>query len=245
MEIEDSSSSPLVALDASRTFVPAAPVSASRVEQHKLERPYWIRGQYLEDGIGDVSSQSFSDAISNAIGHLGALASSAREVWGPRRGPPPSSVVCFHEGDPGDRSDCHEFAAAAAAAGGPPLLPAAHQVETAAVHSGWSGASHLLLFDKSKAPFLFPFLENNFSFGLPPGEARWRGRWLVKPTRDPAARPAAAAAAAAAAAGGAAAAAGTAAAAAALCSANEKRSKKEKKKKGKERKERMNERKDF
>ena len=166
----------LVQLDTSRTFLHSEPVSASRIQRHSVEEPYAIRGQYLEDGIGDVSSPTFSDAISSAIGHLGAIVSSMREIWGPKSTTESESFVCFHAGDREDRSDCHDLSSFSS-------LPPHYEAEVEAFHSGWSGSSRLLQFDRSKSPFISPFLEDDYAVGLPEAETRWKGRWRVKPTR--------------------------------------------------------------
>ncbi|CDJ47282.1 hypothetical protein, conserved [Eimeria brunetti] len=165
-----------VQLDTSRTYLHAEPLASSRVQRHSVEEPYAIRGQYLEDGVGDVASPSLSDAISTAIGHLGAVVSSTREIWDSSGPAPADSFLCFHEGDPEDRSDCHDLAAFSS-------LPRQYEAEVVPYHSGWRGSSRLLLFDSSRAPFLSPYLEADYAVGLPEAETRWKGRWLVKPTQ--------------------------------------------------------------
>ncbi|KAL8452486.1 hypothetical protein Emed_001343 [Eimeria media] len=162
---------PLVPLDATRTFLHAEPLTAARAQRHRLDQPYVNRGVYLEDGIGDVSAQSLADAISNAIGHLGAL-TSARGIWAPQGPPPAESFVCFYTRDPRDRRDCHDLRNFSS-------LPSKYEAEVVSYHSGWRGGSHFLTFDKSRAPFLSPFLERDYSVGLPEADTRWRGRWRV------------------------------------------------------------------
>ncbi|OEH75181.1 DNA replication licensing [Cyclospora cayetanensis] len=157
-------------VDSSMTFLPLGVRSSSaRVLHHRMNRPYINRGQYIEDGIGDVSAQSLSDAISNAIGHLGALTGGTRDIWGsPGLGtgkkktalwqggfPSSSSFVCFYTGESRSRKDCHDLAVFSS-------LPQKYTAEVAAYHSGWNGSSHLLLFNKSRAPFVSPYLEENY-----------------------------------------------------------------------------------
>ncbi|PHJ20200.1 transmembrane protein [Cystoisospora suis] len=61
-------------------------------------------------------------------------------------------------------------------------LPANLKASTEAVPRGWVSTSHLLTFDKSKAPFAYPFLERTYSRGLPlDAQARWTGLWEVAP----------------------------------------------------------------
>ncbi|XP_026190095.1 uncharacterized protein LOC34624502 [Cyclospora cayetanensis] len=165
-------------VDSSMTFLPLGVRSSSaRVLHHRMNRPYINRGQYIEDGVGDVSAQSLSDAISNAIGHLGALTGGTRDIWGSPGFPSSSSLVCFYTGESRSRKDCHDLAVFSS-------LPQKYTAEVAAYHSGWNGSSHLLLFNKSRAPFVSPYLEENYGYGLPDVETRWRGRWEVKATSE-------------------------------------------------------------
>ncbi|KAL8273998.1 hypothetical protein Esti_002087 [Eimeria stiedai] len=162
---------PLVPLDISRTFLHLEPLTAARAQEHRFDQPYVNRGVYLEDGIGDVSAQSLANAISNAIGHLGAL-TSGRGIWATQAPPTAEGFVCFYTQDPRDRKDCHDLRNFSS-------LPSKYEAEVVSYHSGWRGGSHFLTFDKSRAPFLFPFLERDYSVGLPDAETRWRGRWRV------------------------------------------------------------------
>lgn len=163
---------PLVPLDTSRTFLHLEPLTTARAQKHKLDQPYVNRGHYLEDGIGDVSAHSLSDAISNAIGHLGTLSGGMRDIWAPKSPPSAESFVCFYTTDPRDRKDCHDLK-------GFSSLPSKYDAEVVAYHSGWSGASHMLVFDRSRAPFVSPYLEKDYAVGLPEAETKWRGRWRV------------------------------------------------------------------
>lgn len=62
------------------------------------------------------------------------------------------------------------------------LLPPNLKASTEPVPRGWVATSHLLTFDKSKAPFAYPFLEPNYASGLPlDTHARWTGLWEVVP----------------------------------------------------------------
>ncbi|KAL8439066.1 hypothetical protein Efla_007497 [Eimeria flavescens] len=163
---------PLIApLDRNFTFLRGEPLTAAKAQRHKVEEPYVNRGVYLEDGVGDLAAQSLSDALSNAIGHLGAL-THARGVWAPADSPAVEGFLCFYTRDPQDRRDCHNLK-------GFSSLPSKYTAEVVAHHSGWRGASHLLTFDRSRAPFLSPYLERDYSFGLPAADTRWRGRWRV------------------------------------------------------------------
>lgn len=170
---------PLLPLDTSRTFLHSEAPTVPRAEKHRMQRPYLNRGLYLEDGIGDVSAQSLSDAISNSIGHLGALTASMRDIWGPSNpSPAADNFVCFYSREPRDRRDCHSLQQL-------PALPSKYLAETETFHSGWRGASYMLFFDRSRAPFLSDFLERDYSFGFPDAETKWTGRWHVETAADP------------------------------------------------------------